>query len=300
MKTIFTSIILIFSTALLSAQSNKATPNAGFEYWTKYSCSSPYFNPDSSWATINPTLCGLGYISCYKDSSNPHSGHFDAQLLTQNVIIQVAPGALTTGKINTGNQTIDGGIPYTLKPDSMIGWYRYTSVSGDNGDCEFYLFGTTHADTIGKAFFKTPTANVATWTRFTLPITYSAGTPDTALWIFSSSLSATSAKAGSQLFVDDLGLIFNPTTGVNNIADGLNITAGPNPTNGIFSIENNSNAASLVLSLFDVTGRKMNEEKLAAGTNNLNFSGIPAGVYIYSIRNLDNAVVKTGKIVIQK
>jgi hypothetical protein len=242
----------------------------------------------------------LGYISCYKDSSNPHSGRFDAQLLTQNVIIQVAPAPLTTGTINTNTQTISGGIPYTLKPDSMIGWFRYTSVSGDNGDCEFYLFGATHADTIGQAFFKTPTSTVTPWTRFSLPIRYNAGTPDSALWIFSSSLSATSAKAGSQLFIDDIGLIFNPTTGINNIADGLNITMGPNPTNGIFSIENNTNSASLVLGLYDVAGRKMDEEKLAAGTNDLNFAAMPAGVYIYYIRNVDNAVVKTGKIVIQK
>jgi hypothetical protein len=208
---------------------------------------------------------------------------------------------MTTGTINTSNKTINGGIPYTLRPDSMIGWYRYTSVSGDNGDCEFYLFGATHLDTIGKAFFKTPTSTVTPWTRFSLPITYlSSNTPDTSLWIFSSSLSNASAQVGSQLYIDDLGLIFNPTTGVSNIAEGINITMGPNPTNGIFSVENSTNSSALVLSLYDVTGRKMNEEKLVTGTNDFNFAGMSPGVYIYSVRNADNAVVKTGKIVVQK
>ncbi|HTA28296.1 MAG TPA: T9SS type A sorting domain-containing protein, partial [Bacteroidia bacterium] len=301
MKSVITSIILIFSLTLLHAQYNAATPNNGFEYWTHVSSNGGYDDPDSSWSCLNPTTAITMNYTCYKDSLNPHSGRYDAHLITESVFSITAPGALTTGRINTFTQTISGGLPYTLRPDSMIGWYKYSSVSGDNGDCEFYLFGATHADTIGQAFFSTPKSTVGTWTRFSLPIIYgSLATPDTALWIFSSSINQAGAQVGSQLYIDDLGLIINSSLGVNNIADAENITTGPNPTNGPFSIENNSNSKSLVLNLFDITGRKVNEEKVGAGVNSLNLSGMPQGIYIYSIQDNQNATIKTGKIVIQK
>jgi len=304
MKRIITSIILIISSvAFLNAQSNKATPNAGFEYWTHVAANGGYDDPDSNWTCLNPTLEPLGYVSCIKDSSNPHSGRYDAQLVTQNVFsFQIAPAALTTGTINTTNKTISGGIPCTLRPDSMIGWYHYLSVSGDNGDCEFYLFGATHADTIGQAFFKTPTSNVTAWTRFALPIKYSSSaTPDTALWIFSSSLSNTSAQTGSQLFIDDLGLIFHDSTlGVNTINRYDNISVWPTPTVGPLSVKNGSGANSLVFTLVDITGRKVDEQRITTGMNNFDLRGFAAGMYIYLIQDSQNAVVKTGKIIVQK
>jgi len=307
MKSIIT-FILIFSISLVKAQYNAATPNADLEHWTHFTANGGYDDPDSM-QCLNPTLEPLGYVSCIKDSANPHSGKYDAQLVTQNVFgFQVAPAALTTGTINTTNKTISGGLPYALRPDSMIGWYHYMSVSGDNGDCEFYLFGATHSDTIGQAFFKTPTSTVTTWTRFSLPIKYSSmSTPDSALWIFSSSLSNTSAQTGSQLFIDDLGLVINTKLGINNISNADNIFVGPNPTRGPISINNGSTNLNgnmgdntLVFTLVDVTGRKVEQENIVSGTNNLDLTTLAAGVYIYSIVNKQSSVIKTGKIVVQK
>jgi len=294
----FTTLILIFSISLLQAQTNPATPNANFEHWTHVSAHGGYDDPNQ-WQCLNPTLETFGFTSCIKDSTNPFSGIAAARLITQNVIFQIAPAALTTGTINTGNQTINGGLPYTLRPDSIIGWYMYTSVGGDNGDCEFYLFGATR-DTIGQAFFKTPTSTVGSWTRFAYPITYSSmATPDTALWIFSSSLSATSAQAGSQLYVDSIGLVFAPS-GINNLINTELITVGPNPTRNLISINNGSFVKALFFTLTDITGRKVDEEKIASGTTNVALSGLAGGVYIYSIQDEKNTVIKTGKIVIQK
>jgi hypothetical protein len=296
---LITTTILFFSIALLKAQTNPATPNANFENWTHVSSSGGYDDPNN-WQCLNPTTAGLGTITCVKDGTGPRSGSYCVQLVTQTIIAFTAPGALTTGTINTSNQTISGGLPYTLRPDSIIGWYKYTSVSGDNGDCEFYLFGATHLDTIGQAFFKTPTSTVGSWTRFSLAITYtSVATPDTALWIFSSSLNQTSAHVGSQLFIDSIGLVINPT-GINNINKTEKISVGPNPTTGNISIGNASGSKSIVFTLFDITGRKVQEEKMNGNENYLNLSAMPDGIYIYSVQNDQNAVIKTGKIVIQK
>jgi hypothetical protein len=299
MKLIIT-FILISSISYLSAQINPATPNAGFESWTHYSSGGGYDDPDS-WNCLNPLTSGFGIITCFKDSTNPHSGKYAVHLLTQSVHTITAPGTITTGIIDPLNETINGGLPYTLRPDSIIGWYMYTSVSGDNGDIEFYLFGATHTDTIGQAFFNTPKSNVNTWTRFSLAITYtSAATPDTALWIFSSSVNQANAQIGSQLYIDDLGLVVDSTAGINTINNSENITVGPDPATNIVSVNNNSNVKSLVFTLVDVTGRKIGEQRIATGANYIDLTGLAQGIYIYCMCDEQNTIIKTGKLVVDK
>jgi len=297
---ILTTSILLLSLTLVKAQVNPATPNNGFESWTHFTAHGGYDDPNN-WQCLNPTTAILSTYTCYKDSTNPHTGKYDAHLITQSVFSVTAPGALTTGTINTSNQTISGGLPYTLRPDSIIGWYRYTSVAGDNGDCEFYLFGATHLDTIGEAFFMTPKSTVSAWTRFSLAITYrSSSRPDSALWIFSSSVNQAGAQVGSQLFIDDLGLGSDTTTGIHNVSNAEKIFVGPNPSTGMVSVNNSSASKSVVFSLFDLTGRKVEENKMTGGVNYVNLAAMPEGIYIYSIQDEQSAVIKTGKLVLQK
>ena len=60
------------------------------------------------------------------------------------------------------------------------------------------------------------TSPVSTWTRFAVPVQYFSGdTPDLAVSLLSSSFGF-SAIAGSELWVDDLELIYNPA-GVDDI-----------------------------------------------------------------------------------
>ncbi len=298
MKSI-TTITLIFFTTLLFAQTNPATPNADFQSWTHYSAG--YDDPDS-WNCLNPTTTTFGLYTCVKDSTpaDVYTGKYSARLITMSYFGQLIPGTMTTGTINTTSQTISGGLSYTLRPDSIIGWYKYTSASGDNADIEFYLFGSSNSDTVGEAFYKTPTSTVGAYTRFSLPLTYrSSHAVQTALWIVTSSVNQNNGKVGSQLYVGELGLVFDSATGINNIINQDMITVGPNPANGFISIRNISNSKSLLFSLFDVTGRKVEEERIINGTNNIQLNGISGGAYIYYMQDEQNNVIKTGKIIVQ-
>jgi hypothetical protein len=300
MKTITSVIILIFSFSFLKAQTNAATPNANFEHWTH---SSNGYDDANGWNDLNPDTYLFGIVTCYKDSTIKKSGNYSAELVTlySSTLSETIPGALTTGTYNIVSKTISGGLPYTLRPDSIIGWYQYGSKNGDNGDCEFYLFGSSNTDTIGQAFFRTPASNVSTWTRFSLAITYtSSATPATALWIFSSSTNQAGAQIGSALYIDSIGLVFDSTLGIKNIKTASTISVGPNPTTGLISVTNSSNSNSAVFSIYDVTGRKLEEEKITTGTSYINIAAMPEGLYIYSIRDEQNAILKTGKIVVQK
>lgn len=128
MKKIVTLIsILLVTVTLVRAQS---TPNAGFESWTSHSSiMGSYDTPDSGWSCSNSQTSIIGIYSCYK-STSAHSGTYAIELITKSIgspFNVLVPGIATTGTIPSSiSGSITGGIAYTLRPDSITGWYKYS------------------------------------------------------------------------------------------------------------------------------------------------------------------------------
>ncbi|MGZ4035964.1 MAG: T9SS type A sorting domain-containing protein [Bacteroidia bacterium] len=303
MKKIFTLIsIFLIATSGLFAQ---ATPNLGFESWTHVAASFPapaYDTPDS-WNTLNPTTAGLGQITCVKGSAagEYHAGSAAVKLITKSILGQTANGVATTGTINTTTQTIGGGISYTARPDSMIGFYKYTpGGAGDNGFAEIQLLGSGgDTDTVGYVRFMTPSSTVGTYTRFSKAIVYRSPNPVVkSIWILSSSKDATTHIVNSTAYFDDVNLVFASTANVVE-QPKLQLTVGPNPSNGRLVINNTLiNKGTFVL--YDVTGRKITEKKLEGTSTIIDLDEFPIGLYIYAITDEKNNAVKTDKLIIQK
>ncbi|HXC06312.1 MAG TPA: T9SS type A sorting domain-containing protein, partial [Bacteroidia bacterium] len=169
------------------------------------------------------------------------------------------------------------------------------------GMVSLFLFGSGGmSDTVGVASFVTPTTGVTSYKRFSAPLVYrSANAVANSIWLLASSKNdAATAGVGSTIWVDDLSIVINPTSGI--MEHSLpEISLYPNPASDLLFIHNPSNARVL-FSLYDVTGRKISEEKLNGVNNNLSLSDVPEGMYIYSLSDEHNAVVKTGKLVVRK
>ena len=301
MKTNFT-LILIFS-VYVSGLWAQATPNSGFESWTHVTGLSTYDTPDN-WDCANGATAITGTLTCYKATAaaDIHSGTAAMRLITKQIgapFNQLAPGAATTGKINTTTQVIDGGIPYTLRPDSIVGWYKYTSVQSQNGMVQFHLFGARgNSDTIATAVFKTPAATVGIYTRFTTPLVYrSTNAVTNSMWILVSSNNDGATGVGSTLYVDDIDLIFN-TVGISE-QNKPEFTISPNPAVDQLIVKNESNLKAQFV-LYDVTGHKIAEEKLTSFSNKIDVNSFSNGFYIYSVVDENNKVINAGKISIQK
>lgn len=195
-------------------------PNSGFENWDSFSVFNGFKEDRATdWNTVNASMpIDVGIPKTCFQSTDFHSGSNSVHLLT--VAYGGAPsgvvnGIATTGTVNTTTQEIDGGIAFTARPDSLTGWYKTNPQSGDYATIEFVLKSATN-DTIGWARFEGATSPVSTWTRFAVPVQYFSGdTPDLAVSLLSSSFGF-SAIAGSELWVDDLELIYNPA-GVDEI-----------------------------------------------------------------------------------
>jgi len=244
MKNIVTLIsIFSFFTIFATDVRAQATPNAGFENWTYHpNFFGDYDTPDN-WDNANPQTELTGTFTCEKASgADAYSGSFAVKLITKNIFTNDVPGVVTTGTLPTSaGDPITGGIAYTLRPDSITGWFKYTPQGGDNGFMEFSLYGSAanNADTIAEARFNTPTTTVSTYTRFSAPLVYySANAVANSMWLLGSSNSDVNPVVGSTVYVDDLELIFVAgvsivqTTGANPLCAGESATFTATPNNG--------------------------------------------------------------------
>jgi len=218
MRKIYLLACSLFVLSSVRAQ-NPALPNPGFENWHN---AGNHVDPDN-WNTLNPSTGIIGVLTATRATgADVHSGSYAIRLQTKSVFGTVANGIASTGTIiTTPPYGVTGGIPYTGRPDSIAGWYKYTPAGTDSGFVEFILKGHQN-DSVGYVRFVTPNAVVSTYTRFSAKINYTSTTnPDTALWILSSSRGS-NPVVNSTIIIDDLQLIFNPI--VCNVPQGTTVS----------------------------------------------------------------------------
>lgn len=130
---------------------SQALPNADFENWT---AGSGYDNPNN-WSTLNSSTSFLGIVTVTK-STDAHSGTYSLRGETKFIGAPfniAAQAIVTTGTINANTMAVTGGIAYTLRPDSVVGWMKYEPVNTDTGSIEVLLMDASETDIIGRAKF---------------------------------------------------------------------------------------------------------------------------------------------------
>jgi hypothetical protein len=292
------SALSLFSFGILSAQ-NAATPNPSFETWTHTSGAASYDDP-TGWSDLNSTTSGLGTITCYKATAagDFHTGAAAIKLVTKSVFGTIANGICTTGAINTSTQSLSGGVAFTGRPDSIVGWYKSTPAGADHGFVQLLLTGTSDTDTIGYVKFNTPAAAVNVYTRFSLPMYYKSANPVTnSQWLLSSSLGHSGQVVNATIFVDDLDLIFNSTGVKEEQAPGF--STGPNPATTVFNVYNTKQIQAHI-AFYAINGQLIQTSTLANQSNAVDISRFVQGSYLYTIFDEKGTSLTTGKLIIQK
>jgi hypothetical protein len=271
-------VCLLLSVHLATAQN--ATPNSGFENWTPIN---NYFNPDG-WNNLNSNTAILGVLTCARVSASAdvHSGTYAMKLTTRSVFGITANGIASTATlITTPPYGVTGGIPYTLRPDSITGWYKYNPASAaDSGFFQFVLQGSA-GDTIGFVKKCTPNTTVSTYTRFSAPITYfSSAAPTNSYWILSSS-DGTNPVVNSALFVDDLALVFN-TSSLSEFISQHEWSVYPNPVSDKIFLNINEPTQ---FSIIDINGRSVSTGVSDEYTNEIDVTSLVSGMYTIRLSN---------------
>ena len=281
MKTSITLIILILTGSIIAQAQPILTGVESFESWAPAESGQlPEY-----WDGFNRTVyfggMPIGEVACVtKDSLDPKDGNYSAKLTSTSMMGGPAvPGILTTGDllIDFESQTgdITGGIPFTEKPDRLVGWYKYVPTGIDTGfvRVEFLENGIQ----VGEGSLKLTATPTSDWFEFTVDITYDLGAlPDSVNIIFITTLEDTNVPVGSVLEIDSIafetGSLGIPTT------SGNALKIYPNPTNDFLTIESDKSTIGFI-QVFDLTGRIRLESDCNTAITKLDVSKLEMGLY---------------------
>jgi hypothetical protein len=324
MKKTFTLILSLSASFLSVAQTSIS--NSNFEAWENVGSGTEeptFFNSNKTGSSI----ASAGSQTCYRDAT-AHGGSYCVRVESKSYIGTVINGSGTTGVINAPSFSKSEGyigtinyssssdvrrMAFTGRPDSLVGWYKYTSGgtgetgkvtailhTGDYNDPEAPV-NNNHPDLsankIARALYFTPTGSNGTWTRFSVPFVYvNALTPAYIMVNFTSSANQTTTIAGSKLWLDDMDVIYNNPTALKEVEkSNLNVYA----YDKTIYVDMAHKDSQSTLNVLDLTGKIILTQSL--DKNKLNAVQLPAGVnsgmYLYQVTGSETQ--KTGKIIIQ-
>ena len=265
-------------------------PNAGFETWTNDS------TPASWNGVMSVSVFGLYNfdLSTVLQSTDVHGGTYAAMITSDKTIPYI--GTLLPGILSYGNNVYDilagiqvsGGIPVSVKPTKVKGYYKYANVNGDTMSIIGFCY--KNGDTIASGGIMSA-STVASYTYFEFDLDYTQNmVPDTFNIIAVSSAGAV-PQAGSALYLDDLEVEVTGAGVDGTIAVDELLKLSPNPTQGILNVELIPNETNLI-TVFDYSGKPV----LASGSNEshmeFDLSGFSNGVYFVEISNSKGRSVK--------
>jgi hypothetical protein len=219
-------LIILFTGNLLYSQ--QQINNPGFEYWEEIR--SDVFEPlnwnsikntDGSKATkrMAPEVASLTELA--------HSGVHALKLINKSTMGIIANGMITNGAIHgemdksksyvyTDVNNAEFSTPFTSRPDSLTGWYRYSPEENDSAMVVVLLHddyitlpdhGTKSCWVGGVKLMLGATAG-DNWVRFSAPLTYfKDSAPKNIIVIFSAG-NRQQAVEGSVAYFDDIQLIY--------------------------------------------------------------------------------------------
>ncbi len=293
MKKLYVILISLLGVQFSGLAQNAATPNPGFENWTQVG---NRFDPNN-WNTLNPSTAIIGVLTCTRATgADVHGGTYAIKLTTKSVFGVTANGIASTATlITTPPYGVSGGIAYTQRPDSIVGWYKSTpATTADSGFVQFVLLGAAN-DTIGfvRKFF--PNTAVGTYTRFSAPVIYSsAATPVNSYWILSSSNPLTPV-VNSTIFIDDIDLIFN-SSGVAEVNGKAPFEIINTIIDNDLEVMNTSGRAADLL-IFDSTGKRVVSKTVQPGSQKFNLPQLSNGLYFYKFYQAGLKVPVNGKLI---
>lgn len=280
MKSYFTLVFVLLLNSLLLSQ----ILNSGFEEWNSAG------NPVNWKATNAPP----SYVTITK-TSDAHSGNWavEGNVVTFSVFT-IGPSIISGEDAN--------GIPINFRPESIHGYYKFTSVQDDymQVQANFKKDGVYIG---GGANNLTPTNS---YTEFGINISWvTEDTPDSVLIAIFIVSGTGFSHIGSKMFVDDLfwGGATDVESEINNLDFKLNQNF-PNPFNPSTSIQYQvSSISQVTLKVYDILGNEVAtliNEKKPAGVYEVDFnsSQLSSGVYLYKLQA--GSFVQTKKMLLLK
>ncbi len=300
------TVFLVFFISSVNAQNQ--FENGGFEEWEAIT---DVFEEPVNWSTaktcVPENLAPFAPVTVDKCSDNPHSGNYCVHVYSVEAAFDItATGNITNGRVHANTDPAKGymfvdvnndkwNTKINARPDSLTGWFRCNPEIGDHGVVKALLCSDSATlpspdslNWIGFAFFDMPEEEVGTWTRFSVPFTYfNEQTPKYLLSVITSSIGV-QAVAGSEIWVDDLMLVY-PNSIPELTENDINIYSLNNKLNIFIKDSKPRNA---VLKIYDLKGAIVFESNIKTETKIETSLTTGDGIYIVSVNTGDKNITK--------
>jgi hypothetical protein len=291
------TLLLLWGTCIwLVSFGQTSLPNGGFENWTSNNYSLPDKYSSSSNGEYASTFLKKGVSFNVTRTATAYNGSFAMELTTVKAGLDTIAGYMLTSAVNNSLSAWHGGIPYTEKPTSLRGYYKYNQASGDYG---LVVVSFSKAGSNIGLYYTTLGGNTTSYTLFTLPITNLTQTPDSMNIGFVSSygiMNDQSGVAGSTLDVDSLtftGVTTQPDINGNfetwNTKTAYDLTDWYTDREDSVSLSTDSHIGNYAVKLKTFLGEQNNHAAARPGVirtgyyaNNCNGNCYPLGGYPYT------------------
>lgn len=224
------------------SQTQPQLENPGFESWEN---AGTVVDEPTDWSSIKTSdneQLNNAAPQVWEQSTEAHTGSYSVRLENKSTFGIVATGTLTNGRVHTYPIADSGYVytipddprwctPFTGRPDSIGGWFRFYPVDNDKGKLTAILHVNSGAlpkhgtqdNWVAHAEYIFPPDTVDTWMRFSVPFEYfKPDAPQFILLVLNSGY-RTQAIAGSVAYFDDIELIYNPGSINESSLRGVNI-----------------------------------------------------------------------------
>lgn len=307
-------LLLLFTALLIFTNTNAQTtpPNGGFETWQNRTL---LFNPlipievPTTWSTFDSLANTLNFLfgqstaiqkTVTKNTTIKNTGTASAMLTTKTFPgINVAIPGILTNAVVTLDASMDisfsGGTAITQRVSKAAAFIRYAPATADSGSFLVEVINRTFGkdSVIGSGGLQFGAKSV--FTKIEVPITYIATTLPANLLRYYFTNSNDTVQNSSTLYVDDVS--YTTTTGITEaLMNDIEITAFPNPAIDVLSIKASSDD-ELVFELYAIDGKVL-QHKTFSKTTEIRVADLASGLYLYTVKNKDQAIIKKASITI--
>ena len=226
---LFTLIIFISSLDVNISWGQQQINNPGFEFWEEIRSG---VEEPVHWNSIKNTDGGRATNRLAPEvasrTDDAHSGISALRLVNESTMGIIANGMLTNGAIHgeidksksyiyTDTTKSIFSTPFTSRPDSVAGWYRYSPAENDSAMVVILLHDGyitlpdhgTRSNWVGGFKLMLPSTGGEKWVRFSAPFIYFKDSMPKYILIVFSAGNRQQAVEGSIAYFDDIQLIYN-------------------------------------------------------------------------------------------
>jgi len=259
--------------------------NGEMELWSDVSSEDP-----DNWTTTNIGSVFSGNLAVTK-SLNAKDSLYAVSIKNVPTVWNDTLGYLLKGVI--GNNGPDGGMPVSLNPSKVTGWYQYFPVGLDTAMAGLLSSRFDGINSINLDSNIIPLPPVGIYTYFEIPLTYNSWpTTDTLAILFTSGniMNQNSyVGLGSELLIDKLDIVYNPVGMTGNNFGNEDFVVFPNPTdNNAFVQFNSPSKSNYTLTIFDCFGQLVSTKTYPPNATSdiykIDVSSYTSGIYLFNLQ----------------